>query len=57
MSVLTIKLPPDAPAEWPCVDCGLRKDEHKKINGKLVCFPLVLVGLDEWAHEYWRQFR
>lgn len=57
MSALTIKPPPDAPAEWPCVDCGLRKDEHKKINGKLVCFPLVLVGLDEWAHEYWRQFR
>jgi len=54
VSAATVKPPPNAPAEWPCVECGEPKSKHKTINEKVVCFPLVLVNTEAST---WRQFR
>lgn len=43
---------PVAQLDWPCVECGTLLSDHKTINDKVVCFPLVLV-----AGQKWREFR
>lgn len=60
MIALVRRPDPSLPAETPCVECGKEKGEHKKINDRLVCFPLVAREQETGERglkSSWRTFR